>query len=157
MTARPVQLPSPAGAARRSAAAREGWEGRRLPPGTPRCSRCNSSRRPLRPGTKWCDRCAERCKERELARRANKVAAPVPPPPRRLPVVAGEWASQFRDLRLGQTANRRDCLNYERCLRAYRGTGDATCPDPCARWEPPAPGARATAYLSPDGGARGGA
>ncbi len=81
----------------------------------------------------------------------------VPAPPRRLPVVPSGWASQFRALEPGQEPRRRECANYDRCVTAYRGSGNATCPDPCARWEQPAPGPRATAYMSPDGGVRGGA
>jgi len=78
-----------------------------------------------------------------------------PAPIVRLPLASG-WASQFRALEPGQEPRRRSCGNYDRCLAAYRGHGDATCPDPCARYVEP-DRLRATDYTSVDGQARGAA
>jgi len=78
-----------------------------------------------------------------------------PTPVVRLPLASG-WASQFRALEPGQAPERRYCWNYDRCLAAYRGHGDATCPDPGAWYRAPER-LRATDYTSPDGQARGAA
>jgi len=113
------------------------------------CSACRA-RKPA-DAFKTCQRCREYGKTRpgrEPSRRGD------PTPVVRLPMSG--WASQFRALEPGQSPERRDCANYDRCLASYRGHGDATCPDPCARYVEPAR-LRATDYTSPDGQARGAA